>query len=149
MVKSFERRLGLAPKKATEAPFFEWLGVYKRARVPVRNLNLTHLSCPDSSFDCVVALSGSSTCRTSSWPYGRCTASWPQAGAYSSRPTAPRSPTPYEKGVRYFSEAELAKLFRALQRDLPRNRPDFAEENWCYGLGRPVVTVFVEITKPR
>jgi SAM-dependent methyltransferase len=57
MVKSLERRLGLAPAKETEAPFFAWLGVYRRAGVPVRNLNLTRLACPDSSFDCVVALS--------------------------------------------------------------------------------------------
>ena len=57
LVKSFERRLGLAPAKATEAPFFDWLAVYRKARVPVRNLNLTRLRCPDASFDCVVSLS--------------------------------------------------------------------------------------------
>ena len=51
--------------------------------------------------------------------------------------------------MRYFSVAELTRLFAPYNVTSPRNNPDFARENWCYGLGRPVVTVFVEVTKPR
>ena len=96
MVKSLERRLGLAPAKETEAPFFAWLGVY---------LLVTTDCTPE--------------------------------------------PSPYSKGVRYFSEAELEGLFAPYNLTSARNRPDFDEANWCYGLGRPVVTAFAEITKLR
>jgi SAM-dependent methyltransferase len=149
MVKSFERRLGLAPPKATEAPFFEWLGVYRRAGVPVRNLNLTKLGCANASFDCVVALSV-----IEHVPYVE------RALAEMYRVLAPGGrmlvttdcspePTPYSGGVRYFSETELEGLMAPYNVTSPRNRPDFSRENWCYDLGRPVVTVFAEITRPR
>jgi SAM-dependent methyltransferase len=149
LVKSYERRLGLAPAKATEAPFFEWMGVYRRARVPVRNLNLTRIRCPDASFDCVVSLSviehvpdverGLREMYRILAPGGRMLV------------TTDCSPEPvaYANGVRYFSEAEIEALFRPYAVTSARNTPDFARENWCYGAARPVVTVFVEVTKPR
>jgi SAM-dependent methyltransferase len=149
MVKSFERRLGLAPKKATEAPFFEWMAVYKKAGVPVRNLNLTHLSCPDSSFDCVVALSVIEHVPDIELALREMYRVLAPGGRILITTDCTPKPTPYEKGVRYFSEAELAKLFSPYNVTSRRNSPDFGEENWCYGLGRAVVTVFVEITKPR
>ena len=58
-------------------------------------------------------------------------------------------PSPFNGGVRYFSEAELDRLFAPFPVTSQRNRPDFARENWCYNLDRPVVTAFAEITKPR
>jgi SAM-dependent methyltransferase len=149
MIKSAERRLGLAPPKAAEAPFFEWLGVYRRAGVPVRNLNLTRLACPDAAFDCIVALSViehvAHVERSLSEMYR---ALAPGGRLLVTTDCAPET-TPFAGGVRYFSEAELDRLFAPFPVTSARNRPDFARENWCYGLGRPIVTAFAEITKPR
>jgi SAM-dependent methyltransferase len=149
MVKSAERRLGFAPSKAHEAPFFAWLGVYRRAGVPVRSLNLTRLACPDASFDCIVALSViehvAHVERSLSEMYR---ALAPGGRMLVTTDCAPE-PSPFNGGVRYFSEAELDRLFAPFPVTSQRNRPDFARENWCYDLDRPVVTAFAEITKPR
>ena len=51
--------------------------------------------------------------------------------------------------MRYFSLEELDRLFAGYPITSPRNRPDFSPENWCYGGKEPVVTCFIEITKPR
>ena len=149
MVKSLERRLGFAPSKHTEAPFFTWLGVYRRAGVPVRNLNLTKLACPDAAFDCVVALSVIEHVPD----VGRALSEMYRVLAPGGRmlittDCAPE-PSPFASGVRYFSEAELERFFAPYPVTSARNSPDFSAENWCYNLGRPVVTAFVEITKPR
>ncbi|HEY1793785.1 MAG TPA: class I SAM-dependent methyltransferase [Opitutaceae bacterium] len=149
MLKSAERRLGLAPAKATEAPFFEWMAVYRRAGVPVRNLNLTRLACPDGAFDCVVALSVIEhvpDVERSLMEMHRVLA--PGGRMLVTTDCSPE-PRPFGGGVRYFSEAELEALFSPYQVTSTRNRPDFGKENWCYGLGQPVVTAFVEVTKPR
>jgi SAM-dependent methyltransferase len=149
MVKSFERRLGLAPAKATEAPFFEWTGVYKKAGVPVRNLNLTRLACPDASFDCVVALSVVEHVPDIEQGLREMHRVLAPGGRILITTDCSPEPTPYAKGVRYFSEAELEQLFAPYNVTSRRDRPDFSRENWCYDRGRPVVTAFVEITKGR
>jgi hypothetical protein len=46
------------------------------------------------------------------------------------------------------SRPNAGKSWRNTTATSPRNGPDFAPENWCYGRGRPIVAVFVEITKP-
>jgi SAM-dependent methyltransferase len=148
-IKSLERRLGLAPKKATEAPFGAWLGVYRRAGVPVRNLNLTRLACPDASFDCVVALSViehvADVERSLSEMY-RVLA--PGGRMLVTTDCAPQTQA-FRAGVRYFSESDLERLFAPYPVTSRRNSPNFSGENWCYGLGRPIVTAFAEVTKPR
>jgi SAM-dependent methyltransferase len=149
MVKSFERRLGLAPSKETEAPFFAWLGVHRKAGVSVRNLNLTRLACPDASFDCVVALSVIEHVPNVERGLSEMYRVLAPGGRMLITTDCSPEPTPFKRGVRYFSEGELGALFSPYNVTSPRNRPDFAPENWCYGLGRPVVTVFIEITKPR
>jgi SAM-dependent methyltransferase len=149
LVKSGERRLGLAPTKATEAPFFTWMGVYKRAGVPVRNLNLTGLACPDASFDCIVALSVIEHVPHINQGLAEMYRVLAPGGRMLITTDCSPQPTPYKKGVRYFSESELEALFAPYKVTSVRNRPDFARENWCYGLDQPVVTAFVEITKPR
>jgi len=149
MIKSFERSLGLAPTKATEAPFFGWMGVYKRAGVPVRNLNLTRLACADASFDCIVALSVIEHVPNVRRALAEMYRVLAPGGRMLITTDCSPEPTPYRKGVRYFSETELGSLFAPYQVTSRRNTPDFSEENWCYGLGRPVVTVFAEVTKPR
>jgi SAM-dependent methyltransferase len=149
MVKSYERRLGLAPEKASEAPFFEWLGVYRKARVPVRNLNLTRLRCPDSSFDCVVALSVIEHVPDVERGLREMYRILAPGGRMLITTDCSPEPVPYANGVRYFSERELESLFDPYPVTSARNAPDFSRENWCYGGGRPVVTTFIEVTKPR
>lgn len=149
MIKSFERVLGLAPAKETEAPFFRWMDVYKRAGVPVRNLNLTRLDCPDASYDCIVALSVIEHVPNVRRALAEMYRVLAPGGRMLITTDCSPEPTPYRNGVRYFSEPELGTLFAPYQVTSRRNAPDFSEENWCYGLGRPVVTVFVEVTKPR
>ena len=123
MLKSFERRLGFAPSKFTEAPFFTWLGVYRRAGVPVRNLNLTKLACPDASFDCVVALSVIEHVPD----VGRALSEMYRVLAPGGRmlvttDCAPE-PSPFASGVRYFSEAELESPFAPYPVTSARNQP--------------------------
>ncbi len=149
MVKSLERRLGLAPAKATEAPFFEWLAVYRRAGVSVRNLNLTRLDCADASFDCVVALSVIEHVPNVERALAEMYRVLAPGGRMLITTDCSPEPTPYSGGVRYFSEAELEALMAPYKVTSPRNKPDFSDENWCYNLGRPVVTAFAEITKTR
>jgi SAM-dependent methyltransferase len=149
MVKSFERRLGLAPAKPTEAPYFEWLGVYRRAGVPVRNLNVTRLACPDASVDCIVALSVIEHVPNVERGLSEMYRVLAPGGRILITTDCSPEPTPFSNGVRYFSQAELESLFSPYRVTSARNSPDFGRENWCYDLGRPVVTAFVEITKPR
>jgi SAM-dependent methyltransferase len=149
MVKSAERRFGLAPPKTHEAPFFAWLGVYRKAGVPVRNLNLTRLACADASFDCIVALSVIEHVAHVERALAEMYRALAPGGRLLVTTDCAPKPAPFAGGVRYFSEAELERLLAPFPVTSPRNRPDFARENWCYGLGRPVVTAFAEITKPR
>jgi SAM-dependent methyltransferase len=149
MVKSFERRLGLAPAKPTEAPYFEWLGVYRRAGVPVRNLNLTRLAVPDASVDCIVALSVIEHVPDVEKALREMHRVLAPGGRMILTTDCSPEPTPYSGGVRYFSPAELDALLAPYMVTSSRNSPDFSRENWCYELGRPVVTAFAEVTKPR
>ena len=149
LVKSIERRLGLAPAKDTEAPFFDWLGVYRRAKVPVRNLNLTRLRCPDASFDCVVALSVIEHVPAVERALSEMYRVLAPGGRILVTTDCSPEPVPYANGVRYFSQAEIEALFGPYPVTSRRNAPDFSRENWCYGAERPVVTCFVEVTKPR
>ncbi|HEY4990085.1 MAG TPA: class I SAM-dependent methyltransferase, partial [Opitutaceae bacterium] len=149
MVKSLERSLGLAPAKPTEVPYFTWLGIYRRAGVPVRNLNLNRLASPDASFDCVVALSVIEHVPDVERALAEMHRVLAPGGRILITTDCAPEPTPYSGGVRYFSQAELESLFAPYTVTSAHGAPDFSRENWCYGLGRPVVTVFVEITKPR
>jgi SAM-dependent methyltransferase len=149
LMKSAERKLGLAPRRPTEAPFFTWMRIYRLAGIPVRNLNLAKLACRSASFDCVVALSVIEHVPS----VERCLSEMYRVLAPGGRMLVTTDcspdPRPYAQGVRYFSESELEGLFAPYPVSSARNHPDFSPENWCYGLGRPVVTAFVEVTKPR
>jgi SAM-dependent methyltransferase len=149
LVKSAERRLGLAPSKATEAPYFAWKGVYKKAGVPVRNLNLTRLRCLNSSYDCIVALSVIEHVPNVQGALAEMHRVLAPGGRLLITTGCSPDPVPYARGVRFFSEAELESLFGRYKVTSAHNRPDFAKENWCYGQGRPLVSTFVEVTKPR
>jgi SAM-dependent methyltransferase len=149
VAKSIGRRVGLLPPKPTEAPFFAWLGVYHRAGIPVRSLNLTRLACMDASFDCVVSLSVIEHAGDVERSLSEMHRVLVPGGRMLVTTDCSPEPTPSLNGSRHFSESELERLFAPYNVTSPRNRPDFSRENWCYGLGRPVVTAFVEIRKPR
>lgn len=150
LAKSWLRRAGLAPAKSTEAPFFVWREAMLRHGVKVRSIDLTSIPDAADSFDCVVSLSVIEHIPD-----------WQRAVAEMYRVLAPGgklllttdcSPagSPYTAGVRYFTEEELDRAFAAYPVTSPRNHPDFSRQNWCYaGQHGPVVTVFIEITKPR
>jgi SAM-dependent methyltransferase len=149
LLKSAERRLGLAPAKANETPFFVWRAVYRKAGVPVRNLNLTHLDCPNAAFDCIVSLSVIEHVADVERSLAEMYRALAPGGRLLVTTDCTPEPSPFAHGVRYFSEAELLRLFAPFPVTSAPNRPDFSPENWCYNLGRPVVTAFAEITKPR
>jgi len=149
MLKSFVGKLGPAPANPSEAPYFEWLGVFKRAGVPVRNLNVTRLACPDASFDCVVSLSVIGHVPDAARGLREMYRVVAPGGRMLVTTDCSPEPTPNTGGVRCFSPSELEALVAPYRVTSLRNSPDFSGENWCYGLGRPVVTAFFEITKPR
>lgn len=55
--KSIFRKIGLAPKKPTEAFYFHWTKRIKQTGVKLRNINATSIKFPDNSFDYIIALS--------------------------------------------------------------------------------------------
>jgi SAM-dependent methyltransferase len=147
--KSALRRLGLAPAKPTEAGFFTWLRAMRRHGLGVRNIDLTRINLPDASFDCLISLSVIEHIPAIERALAEMYRVLAPGGRLLITTDCSQQPVPFAKGVRYFSEAELGRLFAGYPVTSPRNHPDFARENWCYGGKLAVVTCFVEITKPR
>jgi SAM-dependent methyltransferase len=148
LVKSLMRKIGLAPHKPTEACYFKWTRTVKQAGVAVRSLNLTQLACPDASFDRVIALSVIEHVPAVERTLAEMFRVLAPGGKLLITTDCSPDPVPYRDGVRYFSTAELEQIFAAYPVTSASNQPDFSPENWCYGLGQPVVTAFAEITKP-
>ena len=148
-LKSALRRLGLAPVKPTEVGFLTWQRAMRRHGLSVRNIDLTQISLPDASFDCIIALSVIEHIPAIERALAEMYRVLAPGGRLLVTTDCSREPMPFADGVRYFSEAELAELFGGYPVTSPRNRPNFARENWCYGGSQPVITSFVEITKPR
>jgi SAM-dependent methyltransferase len=148
-LKSLLRRLHLAPPKPTEASYFRWKKVMRQAGVAVRSLNAANLALPNASFDHVIALSVIEHIPPVEQAVAELFRVLAPGGKLLLTTDCAPEPKPYAKGVRYFSAAELEHLFAPYPVTSLRNQPDFSRENWCYDQGRPVVTVFIEITKPR
>ncbi len=147
--KSLQRRLGLAPVKPTEAGYLTWYRAMRRHGLKVTNLDLTRIGYPDRAFDCIVSLSVIEHIPAVEQALAEMYRVLAPGGRLLVTTDCSREPHPFAKGVRYFSTAELDRLFAAYPVTSPRNQPDFALENWCYGGKLPVVTCFIEITKPR
>jgi len=145
--KSLMRKIGLAPRKPTEASYFKWKRTVKRAGVAVRSLDLTQLACPDASFDRVIALSVIEHVPAVERTLAEMFRVLAPGGKLLITTDCSPKPMPYHKGVRYFSPAELEQIFAPYPVTSARNEPDFSPENWCYNIGQPVVTAFAEITK--
>jgi len=147
--KSALRRLGLAPAKPTEAPYLTWHRAMRQHGLSVRNIDLTRIRLPDASFDCIISLSVIEHIPAIERALAEMYRVLAPGGRLLITTDCSPEPVPFNAGVRYFSEAELERLFASYPVTSPRNRPDFSPENWCYGGKFPVVTSFVEITKPR
>jgi SAM-dependent methyltransferase len=148
-LKSALRRLGLAPAKPTEAGFLTWRRAMRRHGLRVRNIDLTRINLPDASFDCIIALSVIEHIPAIERALAEMYRVLAPGGRLLVTTDCSREPVPFAQGVRYFGESELEQLFAGYPVTSPRNHPDFARENWCYGGRQPVITSFVEITKPR
>jgi len=148
-LKSLLRRLHLAPQKPTEVSYFRWKKVMRQAGVEVRSLNAANLALPDASFDHVIALSVIEHIPQVEQAVAELFRVLAPGGKLLLTTDCAPEPKPYAKGVRYFSVAELEHMFASYPVTSMRNQPDFSRENWCYDQGRPVVTAFIEITKPR
>jgi SAM-dependent methyltransferase len=143
------RKLGLSPSRPNLAPFSTWMGVYRQAGVPVRNMNITNLACKTASFDCVIALSVIEHVHDVRRSLSEMYRALVPGGRLLITTDCSPEPVPFSRGTRYFSESELEALFADYPVTSHRNHPDFARENWCYDLDRPVVTAFIEVTKFR
>lgn len=147
--KSFLRRLSLLPAKPTEVGYWTWVQAMRAHGLKVRNLDLTRTGLPEGSFDCIIALSVIEHIPAIEQALAEMYRVLAPGGRLLITTDCSPEPRPYAHGVRYFSLLELEKLFAAYAVTSARDQPDFARENWCYGGREAVVTVFVEITKPR
>jgi SAM-dependent methyltransferase len=145
--KNILRRVHLCPPKPTEAPFEAWWRV-QRGRVRLRSVDLTRIPWPDGSFNLVTCVSVLEHIPA----YERALAEMVRVLAPGGRLllTTDVAPVagPYQDHVRYFSPDELRIMTAPYNVTPPVTAPDFAQENWCYSRGRPVVNAFIEITKP-
>ncbi|MFI5336219.1 MAG: methyltransferase domain-containing protein [Opitutales bacterium] len=147
--KSLLRRLRLAPPKPTEAFYFEWTKIIRRAGVEIRNLDAARLTCPSASYDCIIAISVIEHIPQVERALAELHRVLAPGGRLLLTTDCAREAKPYSAGVRYFSPAELATMLAPYAVTSFRNEPDFSDENWCYHQNLPVVTAFIEITKPR
>ena len=147
--KSLLRRIGLAPRKPTEAFYFHWARVVKQAGVALRSLDASRIACPDASFDRVISVSVIEHVPAVERTLAEMFRVLATGGKLLITTDCSPEPKPYRNGVRYFTAAELEQIFAPYPVTSDRNQPDFSPENWCYGLGQPIITAFVEITKPR
>jgi SAM-dependent methyltransferase len=146
--KSLARALHFAPAKSTEAPYFAWTKLMRRGGVNLKSYDLTSIDLPDASFDVVIALSVVEHILLIEKSIVELYRVLAPGGKLLITTDCSPQPRAYREGVRYFSKTELDALFSRYPVTSPRNTPDFSKENWCYGGKEPVITCFVEITKP-
>jgi SAM-dependent methyltransferase len=149
LVKSLLRRIGLAPKKATEADYSTWCRLMKEHGLKVRSVDLTRIPYPDNTFDCIVSLSVIEHVPATELALSELYRVLAPGGRLLVTTDCSQEAKPYAENVRYFTKGEMEVLFGPYPVTSMRNEPDFARENWCYGGKQAVVTSFVQITKPR
>jgi SAM-dependent methyltransferase len=147
--KSFLRRLSLLPAKPTEIGYRTWVQAMRAHGLKVSNLDLRATGLPDGAFDGIISLSVIEHIPAVDQALAEMYRLLAPGGKLLITTDCSPEPRPYAHGVRYFTLAELKKLFAPYPVTSPRDQPDFAPENWCYGGHEAVVTAFVEITKPR
>ncbi len=144
------RRLGLWKRRPHEAPFEKWRAAVRRAsaRIHLRSVDLTRIPFPDETFDFISSVSVIEHIPD----YRRAIAEMfrvlrPGGRLLVTTDCSPQG-TAYHGGAQTFSPAELDAIFAAYPVTSEASEPDFSERNWCYGQGVPVLTCFVELTKP-
>jgi len=148
--KSLMRRLGLLPRKPTEAPYSLWRDLMHRAvgDLEMRTVDLTRMPYADATFDLITSISVVEHIPAVEKALAEMYRCLKPGGRLLLTIDCSEGGKPYGGGVRYFTPAELEKLFAAYPVTSPRRPPDFRRENWCYDKTRPVLTAFVEVTKP-
>ena len=148
--KSLLRTLGLAPRKPSEAPYFTWRAALKRAApsAKLRTVDLTRIPFPDASFDLITSVSVVEHIPAIERALAEMVRVLKPGGRLLLTTDCSPNGTPYADGERTFSPSELEKLFAPYRITSPRRAPNFAHENWCYEKNQPILTAFVEITKP-
>lgn len=148
--KNLLRRLGLLPRKPTEAPYFLWRAVMKRAaaNLEIRTIDLTRMPCADGTFDFITSISVVEHIPAVEKALAEMYRCLKPGGRLLLTIDCSETGKPYGGGVRYFTTAELEKLFASYPVTSGRRAADFRRENWCYDKTKPVLTAFVEITKP-
>lgn len=149
--KSLLRRLGLLPPKPTEAPFFVWRAAIKRGgdgKIEMRTVDLTRMPFREGTFDFITSISVIEHIPAVEKAVAEMYRCLRPGGRLLLTVDCSEAGKPYGGGVRYFTVTELEKLFAPYPVTSPRRAPDFRRENWCYDKTQPVLTAFVEITKP-
>ena len=148
--QSLLRALGLLPRKPSEAPYFTWRAALKRAApsAELRTVDLTRIPFPDASFDFITSVSVIEHIPAVERAVAEMFRCLKPGGRLLLTTDCSPNGKPYAAGERYFSPAQLEQLFGAYPVTSPRRDPDFRRENWCYNKNQPILTAFVEITKP-
>jgi SAM-dependent methyltransferase len=148
--KSLLRRVGLLPRKPTEAPFFAWRAAMKRAApgIEIRTVDLTRMSYSDGAFDFITSISVIEHIPAVEQALAEMYRCLKPGGRLLITTDCSEAGKPHGEGVRYFTKDELEKLFAPYPVTSSRRAPDFRRENWCYHKDSPILTAFVEITKP-
>jgi SAM-dependent methyltransferase len=148
--RSVMRRLGLLPRKATEAPFFAWYRAMKRGagNLEIRTLDVTRMPCDDGSFDLITSISVIEHVPDVEKALAEMFRCLKPGGRLMVTTDCAQTGKAFGNGVRYFTEPELKELFAPYAVTSDYRPPDFRRENWCYLKDRPLLTGFVEVTKP-
>jgi SAM-dependent methyltransferase len=148
--RSVMRRLGLLPPKATEAPFFAWYRAMRRGadNIEVRSLDITRMPSANGTYDLITSISVIEHIPDVERALAEMYRCLKPGGRLLVTTDCAETGKPYSQGVRYFTQAELARLFAPYPVTSEPRPPDFRQENWCYRKDRPLLTGFVEVTKP-
>lgn len=148
--KSLLRHFGLAPRKPGEAPYATWRAALKRAApdAELRTVDLTRIPFPSATFDLITSISVLEHIPAVERAVAEMFRVLKPGGRLLLTTDCSPGGQPYARGERYFPPAELENLFAPYPVTSPRRAPDFRRENWCYAKTSPVLTAFIEITKP-
>jgi len=147
--KGVLRALGLLPRKPNEAPFWSWRRAMLRAApgLDIRAVDLTAMPYADGSLDTIVSISVIEHIPAIERALAEMYRCLKPGGRLLITTDCDREGKRYADGVRYFTLAELERLFAPYPVVSEKRAPDFAERNWCYRRDRPVVTAFIEVRK--
>lgn len=144
------RRIGLLPRKPTEAPYSEWRRALARggSNVELRSVDLTGIPFGDRSFDCITSVSVIEHIPEPEAALKEMFRSLKPGGVLLLTTDCSPVSIPFRNGTGRFTRDELASLVKPYLDVGGCPEPSFERANWCYGRNEPIVTAFVRITKP-